>query len=158
VPSSTIKVTTTRETKSQTTHREYTSDTLSWDPGPIFKLLGFGNKDTTTVTITNATGDSVSSTVTVDANLVSGKQDYVVVRIWYDNLFGTFAFEQVAAEATPKLTGQGSQAAQEVVLEVDGMVFRTFTDQNGKFRFRAPGIPSGPATLTVGDRTEATTI
>jgi hypothetical protein len=152
------KVTTTRETKSQTTHREYTSDTLSWDPGPIFKLLGFGNKDTTTVTITNATGDSVSSTVTVDANLVSGKQDYVVVRIWYDNLFGTFAFEQVAAEATPKLTGQGSQAAQEVVLEVDGMVFRTFTDQNGKFRFRAPGIPSGPATLTVGDRTEATTI
>ena len=38
------------------------------------------------------------------------------------------------------------------------MVFRTFTDKHGKFQFRAPGIPSGPATLTVGDHTEATTI
>ena len=75
------KITTTRDTKQQTTHREYTSDTQSWDPGPIFKLLGFGNKDTTTVTVTNATGDSVSSTVTVDANLVSGPEDYFVVRI-----------------------------------------------------------------------------
>ncbi len=152
------KVTTTRETKQQTTHREYTTDTQSWDPGPIFKLLGFGSKDTTTVTVTNATGDSVSSTVTVDANLVSGPQDWFVVRLLYDNLFGTFAFDQLVPAATAKLTGKGSQPAQEVVLQVAGKVFRTVTDKNGAFRFRAPGIPSGPATLTVGGQAKATTI
>ena len=106
------KVTTTRETKVQTTHREYTSDTQSWNPGPIFKLLGFGYKDTITVTVTNATGDSVSSTVTVDANLVSGPQDWFVVRLLYDNLFGTFAFDQLVPAATAKLTGTGSNRAR----------------------------------------------
>ena len=152
------QVTQTRETKQQTTHSEYTSDTQSWDPGPIFKLLGFGNNDTTKITVTNATGDSVSSTVTVDANLVSGPQDWFVVQLWYDNLFGTFAFDQLVPAAAAKLTGKGSQPAQEVVLQVAGKVFRTFTDKNGEFQFRGPGIPSGPAKLTVGGHTSAVTV
>ena len=50
------------------------------------------------------------------------------------------------------------QPAQEVVLQVAGKVFRTVTDKNSAFRFRAPGIPSGPATLTVGGQAKATTI
>ena len=89
---------------------------------------------------------------------MSGPQDWFVLRVLYDNLFGTFAFDQLVPAATAKLTGKGSKPAEEVVLQVAGKVFRTVTDKNGTFRFRAPGIPSGPATLTVGGQAKATTI
>lgn len=81
------KYVTTRDTKTTTTRKTSTTDSSTWDPGPLLKLLGIGgDKTQVTTTQTNATADDVSSTVTLEANLVSGPNDYFVVTIWYDQL------------------------------------------------------------------------
>jgi hypothetical protein len=80
------------------------------------------------------------------------------VNIWYDNLFGTFAFESVPAGPAVKFQGTGTGAAQEVSLRAGGKVFRTVTGPDGHFRFRAPHIPSGNAMLRVGGVTRPVTI
>src|SRR5207237_6183074 len=59
------QVSVTRDTKTQTTEKSYTTSTAGWDPGPIFLMLGLGEKDQTTITVGNATGSDVSSTVTM---------------------------------------------------------------------------------------------
>jgi hypothetical protein len=143
------KVTVTRETKDETTHKTYTTDTDEWEPGLIFKLLGLGEKNQTTVTLSNARGDDVSSTITLDANLASGPEDYFIINIWYDNVFGTLAFQQSQPAHLARFQGGGLQPAQQVSLDVGGKVFRTIADQSGNFVFKAPTIPDGDATLTI---------
>ena len=140
----------TRDTKQQITHKQVTTDTTTWDAGPILKALGVGGTTTTSFTLTNATGNDVSDTVTATANLVSGAGDYFVVNIWYDTLFGTFAFQPVQPTATPHLAGTDAKPGQEVVLEAGGLQFRTVAGPDGSYQFRAPGIPAGQVTLTFG--------
>ena len=142
----------TRDTKTTITEKNYTTDTTEWDPGPIFQLLGFGGKNQTTVTLSNATGSDVSSVVTLNANLVSGPQDHFVVNVWYDNLFGTFAFQQGQPSLTPRFQGSGVPPAQHVTLTAGGKVFRTVADPKGQFVFRASTIPAGAAVLAIGSQ------
>ncbi len=142
------QISTTRDTKQQTTHKEVSTDTTTWDAGPILKALGLGGTTTTSYTITNATGSDVSDTVTVTANFVSGPDDYFVINIWYDSLFGTFAFQPVEPLATPRLTGSDAKPGQEVVLEAGGLQFRTVAGPDGSYQFRSPAIPAGQVTLT----------
>lgn len=142
----------TRDTKDQTVHKTYTTDTNDWEPGPIFKLLGLGEKDQTTVTLSNATGSDVSSTVTLDASLFSGPQESFVVGIYYDNMFGTYAFQETNPAPLARFQGSGVQPGQEVRLDAGGKVFLTVADQNGTFMFRAPTIPDGNAMLMIGDQ------
>jgi hypothetical protein len=93
----------TRDTKQTDTHTTYTTDTNSWDAGPILKSLGVGGQDQTTIKISNATGSDVSSTNTIDAQLVSGPTDRFVVTVWYDALFGTFAFQSGTPSSAPSV-------------------------------------------------------
>ena len=79
---------------------------------------------------------------------MSGPDDYFVINIWYDSLFGTFAFQPVEPRATPRLTGSDAKPGQEVVLEAGGLQFRTVAGPDGSYQFRAPGIPAGQVTLT----------
>jgi hypothetical protein len=144
------QLTFTRDIKDQVTHKEVTTDTTTWDAGPILKALGLGGTTTTSYTLTNATGTDVSDTVTATANLVSGADDYFVVIIWYDTLLGTFAFQPAQPLATPRLAGSDAKPGQEVVLEAGGQQFRTVAGRDGSFQFRAPGIPAGQVTLTFG--------
>ena len=105
----------TTDTKTTTTHKTYTTDSSTWDLGPLLKLLGIGgNKTQVTTTETNATVGDVSSTVTLEANLFSGPDDYFVVTIWYDRLFGTWAFQQGQTAAAAILSGSGAQPGQMV--------------------------------------------
>lgn len=143
-------VTTTRDTKTTTTQKSYTTNTEDWEPGPIFQLLGLGGKDSVTTTVSNATGTDVSSVITLSANLVSGPTDHFVVNVWYDNLFGTFAFQQSTPSATPLLQGSGATPGQVVTLTAGTKIFRTVADQTGKYAFSAPTIPAGSAMLSMG--------
>lgn len=152
------KLSVTRDTTVKTTTKSWTTSTDSWEAGPLFKMLGFGEKDQTTVTSSNATGSDVSSTVTADVILASGPQDHFVVNIWYDNVFGTFAFEQAQSAPSPRFQGSGSQAGSLVVLEAGGRIFRTVADQHGSFRFTATSIPDGSALLMIGDHPGQTVV
>jgi hypothetical protein len=141
---------TTRDTKSLTTHTTYQTATSEWDAGPILKFFGFGEKDDTTTKLSNATGSDVSSTITMDAVLVSGPNDYFVVNIWYDALFGTFAFQSVPPASAARLRGQGAQPNQEVKLTAGGKVFTTVADAHGAYAFFARAIPGGNGVITIG--------
>ena len=146
------KYTTTRDTKTTTTAKAYTTDSSTWDPGPLLKLLGIGgDKTQVTTTQTNATADDVSSTVALEANLVSGPNDHFVVTIWYDQLFGTWAFQQGQVASAAILSGSGAQPGQVVKLKVGNRTYVTVVDGKGHYAFKAKSIPNGAASLTVGN-------
>ena len=143
----------TRDTKTTTTTKTYTTDTSSWDPGPLLKLLGIGgDKTQVTTTATNATAADVSTTVTLEANLSAGPSDYFVVTIWYDQLFGTFAFQQGQVAPSPIVSGTGAQPGEVVRLEVGNRAYVTVAGKNGSYGFRSRSIPNGAATLRVGSQ------
>jgi len=142
----------TRDTKDTTTTKSYTTTTTEWDPGPIFQLLGFGGKTSTTVTLSNATGNDVSSTVVANASLVAGPQDHFVVSIYYDSLFGTFAFQQNPLSPLPRLQGTNATAGEQVTLTSGGKTFRAVADQDAKFAFWMPTLPAGPAMLAMANQ------
>jgi hypothetical protein len=143
----------TRDTKTTTTTKSSTTDTSSWDPGPMLKLLGMDGKKTQVVeTQTNAQADDVSSTVTLDANLFAGPDDYFVVTIWYDQLFGTWAFQQNTVATSPIVAGNGAAAGAKVQLAIAGRTYVTVASATGRYVFRAASIPNGKATLKVGNQ------
>lgn len=138
----------TRDTKDQVTHKQVSTDTTTWDAGPVLKALGLGGTTASSYTLTNATGSDVSQTVTATANLVSGPDDYFTVNIWYDALFGTFAFQQLPPTEEPRIAGTGATPGREVVLEAGGLEYRSVAGPEGSYQFRAPGIPAGQVTVT----------
>jgi hypothetical protein len=144
---------TTRSTTTTTTSKQYTTNTSSWEPGPVLKLLGMSaDKTQMTVSQTNAKGDQVSSTVTLDAILAAGPEDYFAVNVWFDQLFGTWAFQQVAVASAPLLAGSGATTGERVLLQAGGHTYLTVVDGDGHYTFRNATIPAGPAELTIGDR------
>lgn len=148
----------TRDTKTTTTNKTSTIDTSSWDPGAFVKLLGIGGKKMQlTTTETNATADEVSSTVTLEANLFSGPNDYFVVTLWYDELFGTWAFQQGQATSSPIVSGTGAKPNEVIRLVAGSRAYVTVADRKGHYQFRAASIPEGAARLTVGNQ-NATTV
>lgn len=146
------KYSVSRSTTTTTTDKQYRTTTASWEPGPVLKMLGMGDKTEVTVSQTNATGDQVSSTVTLDANLAAGPDDYFAVNIWFDQLFGTWAFQQVPVAPTPILSGDGARPGEAVLLQSGSQTFLTVADKAGRYTFRNSTIPKGPARLTVGGK------
>jgi hypothetical protein len=79
------------------------------------------------MTLTNATGDEVSDTVAITLTLVSGPDDYTVVDVYIDTLFGTFALQpgtyQIVVSHGPRYSVfkqminvlPGSEASPQVV-------------------------------------------
>jgi hypothetical protein len=103
-----------------------------------------------TTTITTATGSDISQTVTLDANLVSGPDDNFVVAIWYDSLFGTWAFQQLQPTGQPVASGSGAAPGAVVTLQSAGQVHVAVADAQGHYEFRAPNIAPGTAQVFVG--------
>jgi len=142
-----------RDTKNTTTIKTYTTDTSTWQPGAILQMFGVGSTKTqTTTTLTNAQGTDVSSSVTLSVNLTSGPDDVFTIAIWYDDLFGTLAFQQLAASASPAFAGQGAEPGEVVTLELAGKVHATVADDKGNFAFRAPNIGNGSAQLSMAGK------
>jgi hypothetical protein len=148
----THSLTVTRGSSTTTTDKTVTTNTDQWDAGPLFQLMGLGGKDTTSITAGNATGHDVSNSIGASVNLTSGATDYFVVNIYYDAVFGTFAFQQEAPATQDRLTGSGSAAGQPVTLTSGKKIFRTVTGKDGKFTFRSRGVPAGPAMLAIGNQ------
>lgn len=148
----------TRDTKQIDTTINYSVDTSTWDAGPILKGFGFGGSTQTTVKVSNAIGSDVSSTITASATLASGPNDEFVVDIWYDQVFGTYAFQELVPASTPLLQGTGAKPGETVTLLAGGRKFNTMADSSGAYAFRAPTIPPGPATLTISGTATPVTI
>lgn len=141
----------------QTTEKHSSTLTDDWQAGPILKFFGFGSQNKVTYAFSNATVQTVSSSVTVKLHLESGLDEYFVFNLWFDNLFGTYACQVVPKNNTACLQGGagGSMLAkphEEVKLVAQGKAFSTVADAEGKFAFFASNIPMGTAELMIGDR------
>lgn len=69
--------------------------------------------------------------------------------VWYDRLFGTFAFQQLQPSNVVRLQGTGAKPGETVSLTAGGMTFNTIADESGTYAFHATIIPAGAAMLTV---------
>jgi hypothetical protein len=147
----------TRDNKTISSTKSYTTDTNTFSPGEILQMFGVGtSKSQVTTTLTTATAGDVSQTVTLDANLVSGPDDIFVVTIWYDSLFGTWAFQQHQPTAQPVTSGSGATPGAVVTLESAGQVHGAVADAQGHYEFRAPNIAPGTAQVFVGNNPPTT--
>lgn len=140
----------TRGSSTTVTDKTVTTDTSQWDAGPLFQLIGLGGKTSTSITSSSASGTNVSNTIGASFNLQSGPTDYFVINIYYDTVFGTFAFQQETPTTTSRFAGSGTGAGQPVTLTAGGKTFHAVTNQNGAFEFRSRTIPAGAATLRIG--------
>jgi phage baseplate assembly protein gpV len=148
---------TVRDVKETTTTKTYTTDTSSFSPGTLLEMFGVSPQTSkTTTTLTNAVGSDVSSTVSLSVNLVSGPSDLFTIVIWFDNLFGTWAFQQLATTAQPLVSGQGAQPGEVVKLEAGGQVHLSVADSKGNYEFRAANIPPGNAQLSLQGKAPTT--
>ena len=133
----------TRDTKETDTTTNYTVDTSAWNAGPILQEFGIGGTTQTTVKLSNAIGSEVSSTITATATLASGPTDQFVVAIWDDQVFGTYAFQQLPPASKPLLQGTGAKPGEIITLVAGGKRFNTVADSSGEYAFFAPTIPTG---------------
>jgi hypothetical protein len=151
--------TVTRDDKEVSSQKTYTTDTDSWSPGEILQMFGFGTtKSQTTTTVSTATGSDVSQTVTLAVNLTSGPTDNFTLAIWYDTLFGTWAFQQLQPAGQPLVSGSGAAPGAVVHLEAGGKVHATVADAQGRHEFRAPNIAPGEAQVLIGNAAGTTVI
>ena len=149
--------TVTRDEKTLSSEKSYTTDTNTFSPGAILQLFGVGtSKSQVTTTATTATTSDVSQTVTLNANLVSGPTDIFVVTIWYDSLFGTWAFQQLQPTGQPAASGSGAAPGTLVTLRSGSQVHVAVADAQGHYEFRAPNIAPGKVQVFVGNNSPTT--
>ncbi len=137
------------------------------DTAGMFAFLGIGVTDTQNVSMTQTyttseargKGTSVTTKVTF-TNLPAGQ--HYAFQAFYDAVFGTFAFKSIDLTPSREVVGGtftnklgAPQANQAVKLHAGGRSFVSYTDATGRFSFRLPGIPTGPATLEVGRALES---
>lgn len=134
----------------------YTTRVERYRPGWL-KFLGLGVTEEETVKTTVTQSCSVAEGVlhknTVRAELCADPDEPYVISIYYDRVFGTFAFESPPALPKPLISGVvmtpvGLPVANErVTLLVAGRSFETFTNKDGIFRFYAWSIRPGKGRL-----------
>lgn len=123
-------------------------------------FVGVGVSDSKTVrtklTHSSAVETSTSVTTGATARFFAGFQENYAVTVYYDAVFGTFAFEPGKLMPTAMVSGSvldefGEPVGDQlVVLQVGGRKYVTRTGANGLYAFRSQLGGSGPATLTVG--------
>jgi hypothetical protein len=144
--------------KTVNSQKSYTTDTNTFSPGEILQMFGVGtSKSQVTTTLTTTTGSDTSQTTTLSVNLTAGPADIFVVAIWYDSLFGTWAFQQLQPTSQPVASGSGAAPGTVVKLQsAAGQVHVAVADAQGHYQFRAPNIAPGQAQLFVGNNPPAT--
>jgi hypothetical protein len=148
-----LAVQVTQDTKTTTTQQSSTTDTTSWQPGPILQTFGIGPKGSTvTTTTSNAIGTDQSTTVTLSVTFVAGKDDNLAATIWFDTLFGTWAFQQEPTSPLAAVSGSGATPGETIKLHAGNRTYVTVADVKGEYSFYAKSIPHGTASLIVGEQ------
>ncbi|MDQ6888592.1 MAG: carboxypeptidase-like regulatory domain-containing protein [Gemmatimonadota bacterium] len=85
------------------------------------------------------------------------------VKLLYDRVFGTIAFEDVtpgdtAASGSVAFTDGSPAPRQKVEIVTRDGTFRSWTDARGRFAFRSKGLKPGTYTLVVGDKQQPLTL
>jgi len=151
----THSVTNTDLSQTETTDTKVADGTASF---AFLASLNIGVTDTRKVqvilTSTSAAQTSTTKTVSRQAQFNAGPNEYYSVEVYCDVIFGTFAFRPIGSSAAPPVTGQALNkqgkplVSTEVSLTSGGRTFKTITDANGQFTFRANTIKPGPMRIS----------
>lgn len=128
-------------------------------PG-FLKYLGLGVTDEgstkTVIRHSSAVRSTDTRKVSNTIHLFARPDERYTVEVYYDVIFGTFAYREGASSPTAKLNGtaigaDGKVAAHEIVtLMNQGKKFTTRTDAAGRYAFHATAIQPGKFQVTVG--------
>lgn len=105
------------------------------------------------LTQTSAAQTTTTKTITRQVQFFANPTEYYSVEVYCDVIFGTFAFRSVGSSAGPVMVGRALDklgkplALSEVTLLSNGKHFRTISDANGNFSFRAATIQPGKAQI-----------
>jgi hypothetical protein len=138
-------------TTSDTTTTSHTTTTIRTDNAGFLSFLGLGVTDTgtaqETTTQTGAEQTSAGQIITQQYTLNGDGSHYYSCEIYFDTVFGVFAFRDVSALAQQVRVGGvvvdrsgRTLADKDVSLNVDGKTYLTKTDSAGIFAFRLPGL------------------
>jgi hypothetical protein len=154
-------VTTTYEIASTgaTTGTDYQTWVDDYNAGWL-SAIGIGPSETKKVKSTfmqsasKAVAQGFQATAQVD--LYAEADEFYSVTVYYDTVFGSFAFRQAPTSGDSVVTGvatgaDGQPASNQMVtLTADGKRFTAFTDATGRYVFHASEIPNGAGTLSIG--------
>jgi hypothetical protein len=140
---------------------QQTAATQTWIQDDTASFLAFANigvtdtsKLQTTMTQTSATQTTTTRTITRQVQFFANPTEYYSVEVYCDVVFGTFAFRSVGSTVIPPIQGLATDKLgkplpfSEVTLLLNGQTFKTMTDANGQYSFRASTITPGTVQLT----------
>jgi hypothetical protein len=134
----------------------YNANVQDYSQG-FLSFLGIGVTETKTLTTkltesgSNDLRKGTSTAATVQLNAQA--DELYSVAVYYDTVFGTFAFQGVASGSV-KISGKsldvnGKPRSNEIVtLMIGGQKFTTRTKPDGSFAYRATTIPAGAGSVT----------
>lgn len=149
-----------------------TSVSMTFDAGVNLPIFKFSLSDTTNMSWTNKVTQtySDSSQVTTNVSIVGpayGYQGPIHLTAWYDGFFGSYVFtaeddpettaastvisDALTAAPTANIAGSLSHATvceRVTLVDRNGVVYTSFADSQGQFRFLH--VPVGPAEVTIG--------
>jgi hypothetical protein len=108
------------------------------------------------LTQTSTSETTAATTITRQVQFFADPNEFYSVEVYCDVIFGTFAFRSIGSTAIDRLRGRAFDQfgngipLAEVTMISQGQQFRTVTDEEGNFSFRAATIGSGRARLDVG--------
>lgn len=136
-------------------------------PG-FLKFLGLGVTDEksteTVITHKSAAQSSETRQVSNTVHLFARPDERYSVEVYYDVIFGTFAYREARSSPTPLLEGlvrgsDGKVAAGRIVTLINrGRKFTTRTNSAGRYAFHASAIKPGKFEVTVGGVKETRTL
>jgi hypothetical protein len=135
-------------------------DTEEYSAG-FLSFIGLGvtetKKLTAKVTASSSQEFHSSQKAEVGAHFYAGPDEIYSVAVYYDRIFGTFAFKKVVSNPLEWVSGiarlaNGQPAAKQVVtLTIGGRKFSTRADAEGRYSFRASNITNGDGQIEVGN-------
>jgi hypothetical protein len=144
-------------TNSDRQQRTYTSVNVEDDSAAFLAFANIGVTQTVRAqSIMTQTTAADKTTIARQVKFYANPNEYYSVEVYCDVIFGTFAFRSIGSSSLERLKGrafdrQGRPRRHSTVsLLSNGKTFRTATDADGAFSFRAATLGSGAALISVG--------
>ncbi|MEA2711407.1 MAG: hypothetical protein QOF78_4008 [Phycisphaerales bacterium] len=127
--------------------------------GYVAKNVPHDGEKTVTTILGSSSGTSVSDTVQVEVTYGAAQGEGYEINVFYDTLFGTFAFREIPESEQQQMTGSavesgGQPAANKKILLTgpDGLTTVGTTDDKGNFKLPTPTLQKGTYKLKIGDK------
>jgi hypothetical protein len=122
-----------------------------------FLGLGVTEDKAVKTTVTHSSSTEATQTITTEVSVTffGGADEVYSVEVYYDRVFGTFAFRNVSVRAKPVISGTvlnaaGRPLARELVsLTMGDKLFSTHTDKQGRFSFGMSTLKPGSMAVMI---------